>query len=249
MSPRGGGEAAGGEMIDENAPVESKSQAQIAYETIKRTILRWDLVPGEHVSELQLSTSFGFGRAAMRSALTRLSHERLIRPIPRHGYVIEPLTLKHVRDMFGVRLVVEPAAARLAAQLAGEDEIAAIEEINQRCAHRSGPIDELVLRDANKEFHVALVRSSGNERLAEITSAALDDLQRILYLPSLNRVPTRIDATFDEHGRILSAIRNRDPDRAEIEMRDHVAVNKDSMIEVLLSSPLLQTINLGAGIS
>jgi DNA-binding GntR family transcriptional regulator len=236
-------------MANDNIPLELKSQAQIAYETIKQSILRWDLAPGEHVSELQLSTSFGFGRAAVRSALTRLSHERLIRPIPRHGYVVEPLTLKHVRDMFGVRLIVEPAAARLAAQLAGENEIAALEEINQRCAHRSGPIDELALRDANKEFHVALVRASGNARLAEITSASLDDLQRVLYLPSLNRVPTRVDATFDEHERILSAIRNRNPDRAEAEMRDHVTVNKDSMIEVLLSSPLLQTINLGAGIS
>lgn len=229
--------------------VEKKSQAQVAYETIKRSILRWELAPGEHVSELQLSTSFGFGRAAVRSALTRLSHERLIRSIPRHGYVIEPLTLKHVRDMFGVRLIVEPAAARLAARIAGEREIAELEAINDRCAHHHGPIDETALRDANKEFHVALARASGNERLAEITSASLDDLQRILYLPQLNRVPTRIDATFDEHERILSAIRARDSGQAESAVRDHVTVNKDAMLEILLSSPLLQAINLGAGVS
>lgn len=234
-------------MAVEIALAEKKSQAQIAYETIKRSILRWELAPGEHVSELQLSTSFGFGRAAVRSALTRLSHERLIRPIPRHGYVIEPLTLKHVRDMFGVRLIVEPAAARLAAQIASEDEIAGLEAINLRCAHRAGPINEIALRDANKEFHVALARASGNERLAEITSTALDDLQRILYLPQLNRVPTRIDATFDEHEGILGAIRNHDSDLAEQTMRDHVTLNKDALTEMLLSSPLLQTINLGSG--
>jgi DNA-binding GntR family transcriptional regulator len=236
-------------MSTESESVSGKSQAQIAYETIKRSILRWELAPGEHVSELQLSTSFGFGRAAVRSALTRLSHERLIRPIPRHGYVIEPLTLKHVRDMFGVRLIIEPAAARLAAIAAGEAEIAELERINERCAHRGGPIDETLLRDANKEFHVALARASSNERLAEIMSTALDDLQRILYLPPLNRVPTRIDATFDEHERVLNAIRRRNPDEAEQATRDHIAVNKDALIEMLLASPLLQSINLGSGLA
>lgn len=236
-------------MSVESDSISGKSQAQIAYETIKRSILRWELAPGEHVSELQLSTSFGFGRAAVRSALTRLSHERLIKPIPRHGYVIEPLTLKHVRDMFGVRLIIEPAAARLAATTASDAEIELLEEINERCAHRGGPINETELRDANKEFHVALARASGNERLAEITSTALDDLQRILYLPPLNRVPTRIDATFDEHEHILSALRNRDVDAAEQTTRDHIAVNKDALIEMLLSSPLLQSINLGSGLA
>jgi DNA-binding GntR family transcriptional regulator len=229
-------------MTVESASPAGKSQAQTAYETIKRSILRWELAPGEHVSELQLSTSFGFGRAAVRSALTRLSHEHLIRSIPRHGYVIEPLTLKHVRDMFGVRLIVEPAAARLAAQSAGVAEIEHLETVNRRCAHRDGPIDETALRDANKDFHVALARSSGNERLAEITSAALDDLQRILYLPSLNRVPTRINATFDEHEQILSAIRACDADRAEAVMRDHIELNKDFLIDMLLASSMMRAL-------
>lgn len=236
-------------MSAETETVSRKSQAQIAYETIKRSILRWELAPGEHVSELQLSTSFGFGRAAVRSSLTRLSHERLIKPIPRHGYVIEPLTLKHVRDMFGVRLIIEPAAARLAALVASEAEIIELEKFNDRCVHRAGPIDESALRDANKDFHVALARASGNERLAEITSAALDDLQRILYLPPLNRVSTRIDATFEEHKRILSAIRARDADLAEQTTREHVTLNKDFLIEMLLASPLLQSINLGVGLA
>ena len=69
---------------------------------------------------MQLAASFGFGRAAVRSALTRLSHEQLIQAIPRRGYVIAPITFKHVQDMFGVRLIVEPAAARIVATRADD---------------------------------------------------------------------------------------------------------------------------------
>jgi DNA-binding GntR family transcriptional regulator len=223
------------------------SQTNDAYEAIRRAVIRWELAPGQQVSELQLAASFGFGRAAVRAALTRLSHEQLIQAIPRRGYLIAPITFKQVQDMFGVRLIVEPATARIVATRANDAAVAELEVLNQACEHRAGPYDATALREANKVFHVALSRAAGNDRLAEITSAAVDHLERILYLPQISEQSGLVNSTFAEHQLILDAIRAHDPKEAEREMYDHIMRNKEGVIEALLESNAIRSINLGAG--
>ena len=223
------------------------TQAEDAYRAIRGAIIRWELEPGAQVSELQLASSFGFGRAAVRAALTRLRHEQLVESAPRRGYVVAPITFKQVQEMFGVRLIVEPAAAKIVASKADDLVIAELERLNQACEPRSGPYDVLALRQANKVFHVALTRATCNDRLAEITSDAVDHLQRILYLPQVNDRNGLVNSTFAEHARILDAIRARDPRAAEREMHDHVLRNKEGVIEALLDSRALRSLNLGAG--
>lgn len=219
-------------------------QSTQAYDVIRTAIINWELPPGEQVTELQLANRTGFGRASVRSALTRLAHERLVQVLPRRGYQVAPITFRYVTDVFGVRTVVEPAAAR---QVASRGDAAVVDElkaINERCRMGDGPYDGGALRLANKEFHVAIARATGNERLADITSASLDDLQRIVYLPQVARETDRVSATYAEHERIIDAIRHRDPVAAERAALDHVELNKSTIIELLLGTSEIGSINL-----
>jgi DNA-binding GntR family transcriptional regulator len=220
------------------------SLADQAYEAIRQTILRCDLVPGEQVSESQLSESFGFGRAAVRAALVRLCHERLLRAIPRHGYVVASITFKHVRDLFGVRQIVEPAAARLAAVRSDDEIVRYLENLNEACARTGGQQDPAPLRDANKRFHVGVAEVADNERLAEMTSIVMDEMDRVLHLPQLVQVWDRIDATYEEHRLIIEAIRAHDAAAAEQATIDHIVLNKHFVIDGLIASPRLRSINL-----
>ncbi|MCA9878767.1 MAG: GntR family transcriptional regulator, partial [Thermomicrobiales bacterium] len=186
------------------------SLADLAYASIRQAILRCDLAPGQYVTEAQLATQFGAGRAAVRAALTRLGHERLVQAIPRRGHQVAPITFQQVRDLFGVRLVLEPAAAQLAATRADEATLAALEELNRACQHRPGDDDIVALRQANNRFHTGLAQASGNERLELMVRTVLDELDRVLYIPHLANVWRRIDSSFEEHERVLDAIRRRD---------------------------------------
>ena len=56
-----------------------------------------------------------------------------------------------------------------------------------------------------------------------------------------------MNSTFDEHELILDAIRAHDPKGAEQEMYNHILRNKDGVIEALLDSTAIRSINLGAG--
>jgi DNA-binding GntR family transcriptional regulator len=235
-------------LEDGNAPLAERphngSLAEAAYETIRRAILRCELAPGQHISEAQLAASFGFGRAAVRAALTRLSHERLVQSIPRRGYAVAPITFQQIRDLFGVRLILEPAAAQLAAGRADAQLVAHLEKVNDVCRHLPGHDDAPALREANKRFHVAVAHASGNARLEHMVEVALDELDRVLYLPQLANVWERIDASYQEHQRVIEAIRQRDGEEARRAVHDHIVPNQHFVIDGLISSPLLRSINL-----
>jgi DNA-binding GntR family transcriptional regulator len=220
------------------------SQTAEAYEAIRTAIITWDLAPGEHVTEGNLAARTGFGRAPVRAALARLSHEQLVTAIPRRGYQVAPITFKYVTDVFGVRMVLEPAAARMVAARGDDAIVARLEALNERCRYVPDPYDAPALRLANKAFHVEIARVTGNDRLTGITSAALDDLQRILYLPQVAQETDRVAATFEEHQRIVEAIRRRDPHQAEAAAIAHIELNKTMLIDLLIGTSEIGSINL-----
>lgn len=223
---------------------DDSSLADAAYQAIRQAILRCDLAPGQYVTEAQLAATFGAGRAAVRAALARLGHDRLVQAIPRRGHQIAPITFQQVRDLFGVRLIIEPAAAQLAAAHADEETLAGLEALNAACQHVPGHDDIIALRQANNRFHAALAAASGNDRLAQMAHAALDELDRVLYIPQLANVWRRIDSSYDEHARVLDALRRRDGEAAAQAQYDHVALNQQFVIDGLISSPKLRSINL-----
>lgn len=226
------------------------SKADTAYETIRRAIIGLDLPPGEQVSEPQLASQFDLGRAAVRAALTRLRHEQLVHAIPRQGYRVAPITIKQVADLFGARLIIEPALARLAAGRTTDEIAAELDRLNQACARppdQGSPETMKVLRQANTTFHVAVARASGNERLAEVLEVLLDEMERVLYLPQIANLYERVDASIPEHNRIIKALRAGDAKEAERATYEHIIPNKDFVMEGLVSSPQLRSINLISG--
>jgi DNA-binding GntR family transcriptional regulator len=231
-------------MSPEGSNGPGRLQIDAAYDTIRSAILRCELAPSAIVTELQLSTRFGFGRAAVRSALTRLTHEQLVKVEPRRGYSIAPVTFKHVQDLYGVRLSVEPAAAALAAENASERLLDELETWNRACIVHIGQANLVAPREANKRFHVAVAAGSGNERMESLTATLMDELDRVLYLPQLAPLWDRLEATYDDHERIIAAIRQRDPAAARQTAHDHVVSNRRSAIEALIADPGLGAINL-----
>jgi hypothetical protein len=86
-----------------------------AYERVKHDIICCLFAPGSEISEAQLCAQYKLGKAPVRMALSRLAHDGLVRAIPRRGYMVTPVTLKDIQDVFELRLLLEPPAARLAA--------------------------------------------------------------------------------------------------------------------------------------
>ncbi len=216
--------------------------AQTAYEMIKRAIIRCDLEPGQQITEEQLAERFGLSRATVRPALKRLYQEQLVQTITRQRYVVPAITLKDAQDLFELRLLLEPVAARRAAGRVDQAQLMRLNELC--CAHYElGDREsaEAFLR-ANTEFHVTVARASGNALLAEVVASLLDREERLNNIAHL--LHDRNDAAYHEHHVLVEALVAGDGDRAEQVMADGIQSARAFVVEALLSSPSIQGTNV-----
>ena len=216
--------------------------ADVAYERIKRDILRCDLEPGSQITEEQLAERFGISRSVVRPALKRLYQQQLIRTASRNRYVVPPITLRDAHELFDLRLMIEPTAARRAA---GRIDAAQLERLNQLCSAHYVPGDRdsaEVFLQANAEFHVTVARASGNDLLAEVVSSLLEREQRLNHLAHV--LGDRNQDAFHEHSELVEALVTGDGDRAEAVMSEGIRSARAFVIDALTSSPSVQEINV-----
>jgi len=214
-----------------------------AYQRIRADILFYQLPPGTRVSEVSLTRRFNMRQAAVRSALLRLVQDGLIDKSDERSPRVAPLTLKDVRDIYGLRLLLEPRAAELAA-VAGltPAELDRLRQIAQ-CRYELTHHDERVaFLNANRDFNLLVASRTGNARL-QATITHLQDLTlRILYvgISSLNVA----DWFRNTHLQIVDAIERRDGARAAELWRVDLAYGERFVAEALMNLPELSEVNL-----
>src|SRR6185437_10344133 len=129
---------------------------------IKGDIVRCRLEPGQQVTEEQLAQRYKVGRAAVRAALKRLYQEEFVQAMTPKRFMIAPITLQYVTELFDLRLLLEPAAAHRAA---GRVDASRLRSLNELCqAHyRVGDHESAAaFLSANTEFHAAVAQAAGS---------------------------------------------------------------------------------------
>ena len=218
------------------------SLSQRAYQCIKREIVKCEISPASVITEIELAERFAVGRAAVRGALARLYQEGLVKPVARRGYEVAPITIKRARDLFAIRLMLEPPAARLAAGQADRDQLKKLDELCRAGYERSKPASiERFLR-ANTDFHVTVARASGNDRLAETLASVLDEMERFFHfaLPSLDRG----NEMRHEHHDLVDALLAGDGAKAESIASEQIRAAQKMVLDAMISSARLETVNL-----
>jgi DNA-binding GntR family transcriptional regulator len=204
------------------------------YARLKRDIVSCVFAPGESCSESQLAEHYGVSKAPVRWALAALSREHLVIARPRQGYTVAPLTISSINEMFDVRMIVEPATARMAA---GRADIALLKEIQARIAQRWKAGDRRSERrwiEANIAFHIEIARAAGNERLARIATALLEDSQRIMHLLTFKF--EGVKPMGRDHHELIDALARGDGDTAEEVARRHLENSRRLMMDALLGN-------------
>jgi DNA-binding GntR family transcriptional regulator len=214
--------------VASSVELEDATIAQQAYLELKRRIVSLGLAPGSTIREADLQRQLGIGRTPMRDALQRLAHDGLLRIYPRRAIVVPKLGLPEVRELFEVRLALEPAAAALAAErLTGPDAHLLRSLADELRARREQP-DAAGFLAADQEFHRAVAGFSRNALLSDY----IDHLQTLnLWLWNMYFAshPVRRADLF-AHGPIVDALLRGDARAAEAAMREHIAGSKEQLL-------------------
>jgi DNA-binding GntR family transcriptional regulator len=165
------------------ATAEGMLLGESTYIAIRQAILSCTLQPGSMLTEAELMDRYGVGKSTCRLALARLTHDGLVRSVPRHGYVVVPITMKDVEEVFALRLILEPEAARLAAGRVDAKTLMRIDKAargNTASKNHGNQIDFFL--DGNRAFHLHIAMASGNERLVRNVSVLFDEMARLVAL-------------------------------------------------------------------
>lgn len=219
-----------------STPRTTEGLADRIYRELLAMIIQGDLKKGDKLStEQTLAEQFNTSRPTVREALSRLRAEGIVTSRQGAGTFVSqqpdpdlprfmPLeSLSDVRQCLEFRIVVESAAAGLAAAMAEEADLAqiqqALDQLEQAVETKQLGVDE----DFN--FHVAVARASKNQFFVSVMASIQPHLQfgmNLMRNLSLHKSNERLHRVQSEHRAVLQAILQRDPQAASAAMREHL---------------------------
>ncbi len=205
-----------------------------AYEAIKADLLTCVLPPGAQIAQRQLAEQYHTGLTPVREALQRLAQEGFVQALPRFGYVVSPIALSDVREIFELRAILEGAAARLAALKGTADELRRLAELARFTYVYKDRKSYSEFLACNAGFHRAVAVAAGNQRLAGQVSRVLDALSRVFRL-GLDLKDSAAEMRA-EHLALAEALCGRDAARAEQIVVGQIARSQQRVLEALLQA-------------
>jgi len=212
---------------------EPQTLADQAYAQIKTMIFEFALMPGDRFSESELALSVAVSRTPLRQALQRLEREGFLRVMPKIGWQVAPLDFDVFDELYDLRVLIECHSARQLATAEQRPGLAALAEIwLVPAAERLADSAEVGLLD--EQFHAQLVAAGGNREMARVHHEITERIRIIRRLDFTK--PARVEATYDEHARILRAITRRRADDAVSLLKAHVEQSKLEVRHITLET-------------
>jgi DNA-binding GntR family transcriptional regulator len=178
------------------------------YEQIKHDIVTCRLAPGEPLSESQFLDRFQVSKTPIREALTSLVQDGLVEYTPNRGFMVTPVSVADIQEIFEARIFFETELFRLALQHISQADIERLEAQGRLVIDEKTPESAEVFLESNLQFHLALAGCARNSRLIWYYETLMNEAQRLFYM----------DITLHHkdfhwahgHENILSALRQRD---------------------------------------
>ncbi len=187
---------------------------------IKQAILTRVLPSGTALIEQHLAEEFGLSKTPVREALLRLSKEGLVKLENIRGASVVKLSTEEVRDIFEMRLHLEPLALGESAVLLGKPELKALGELLKNAKKAIRQKDFAGLSQLNIDFHRGLYQHAPNQLLVGWLNS-LTDRRRLLSVQGW-QLENRSLAEWQEHLDILKAIQNGDITLAQKRLKQHI---------------------------
>jgi DNA-binding GntR family transcriptional regulator len=196
------------------------NSTSMVYREIKQRIVNLRYGIGERLSEARLAEELGVGRSPIRTALWRLKLEGWIAISPQSGTYIKAMTLREIREIADLRIMLEMRVAGDAASRMSDEMLATLRSDFQLHGSRiaGGDADAFIAID--NQLHSAIYDAADNKLICQILLDLRDKVQWIRRVCSVSM--ERVQDGFAELERVLSALERRDAASAAQAMHDHV---------------------------
>jgi GntR family carbon starvation induced transcriptional regulator len=230
-------------MVSEELAPGGRGRLSEVIARLRDEILNGALRPGARLRLDALRERYAVSAGTVREALSRLVAEGLVLIDGQRGFRVMPVRAEEVVDIMETRLLLESHALRRAiarADVEWEGEIVAIQHRMMRIEEAAATAQwkdaslAAAWHDANREFHLALVRGGGSEWVQRFLATLADQTRR--YGRRVLHEPVAATSFAEEHRRLIDAILARDADAACAILAEHLDTVRKGLLAELAAA-------------
>jgi DNA-binding GntR family transcriptional regulator len=207
-------------VIKELQDIRSRSLSSVIYRQLEEMILAGKIKPGERINESQLATALQVSRAPIREACRQLEKHGMVEVFANRGTFVRSIQPEEVEELYGIRAALEALAGEQAAKRVTPK---ACKELKTHFAAMERFVKQGSVVDyyeANADFHLAIIRISGNKSLAGIYDSICKQVH--LFRKTSLSLPGRLGISLGQHKEILAALISGDGNQAGTLIKHHV---------------------------
>ena len=189
------------------------------FEHLKEQILRLEIAPGARIKASEVALRLGISRTPVREALGQLEKESLVAREPSGGYLVRPMTVKEIDDLYRVREYLETEAVLEAMPNLSDEDFSKLTSILDEAERHIGDIAAFL--SSHRKFYQEIIAATGNEVLAR-TIAPIRDRVRMVGAMLIQAYTLREKEICAENREVLRALMSRDETAAAEAVRAHV---------------------------
>ncbi|HEY0249224.1 MAG TPA: GntR family transcriptional regulator [Gryllotalpicola sp.] len=178
--------------------------------TLRDAIVSGSLAGGTRLVQAELAEQLGVSITPIREALRDLAGEGLVIVDPHKGSRVRTLDLDDVRELYALRIVLEPIMVRRVITSVTAEQLDRAQDLHVRLYETD---DIVVWSELNKQFHAVLAESDQGSRLSSILTGMRDASSAYVSL-SLGADTRRTTESNVEHGELVELYRRGDADAA-----------------------------------
>ena len=209
-------------------PGPSPNARQYALTALRERISAGLWEPGEKVNEQELAATLGVSRNTLREAFAAASGDGIITRVPNRGVFISSPGIADVRDIYGARAALEPAALQWGRDL----DVGLLSQIVTATEEARGRGDRHAVADANQRFHREIVAGLGSPALDE-TMARLLARMRLVFVRVLAAEPDFHAPYVDENRQVVGLLQARERAEAAGLLRTMIMRTGDRLADLL----------------
>ncbi len=203
---------------------EQESEVERVYRTLKSWLIEARLAPGDFLSEVELAARCKTSRTPIREAFSRLAQDGWLTRIRRKGYLVTPISIREIMELYEYRRILECYTAEKTAQSASEKQIEELAAIVRLEVNPGAELSDILA--ANSAFHLRLAEFSANLRVVNQLALVL------CYVRRLDTICTQKVPGWIGHEEILSALRAHQSQAAKQAMGHHIDLSREKMLRL-----------------
>jgi DNA-binding GntR family transcriptional regulator len=204
--------------------LEQESEVERVYRELKSWLIEAHLAPGQFLSEADLAIRCKTSRTPVREAFSRLAQDGWLTRIPRKGYLITPISIRDVVELYEYRKILECFAAEKVAHSASHMQIEGLAALVRVESEPGASLPDILA--ANSAFHLHLGELSANQRVASQLSLVL------CYVRRLDTICTQKVPGWIGHEEIVNVLKEHQSEAAKQAMARHIDLARDKMLRL-----------------